>query len=177
VSPDTDDLFEADPRHAAPALSEEPDAAEYARLSVAIEPLALQEEYVRLPSDMAHWGARYARAFKAWKLAALAEERVEAELHLEHRERLAMLGGGEGKKGPTVDAVKSAVVNDQRYHDAHYRTIEAEVEKLRVQGTLEAVRAKREMLVSLGAQLRAEMQSDPRVRADVQAAGYARRGE
>lgn len=174
----SEDLWPSAPHFGEPSnpVSEELDAAEYARLSVAIEPLALQEEFVRLPADMAHWGARYAQAFRAWKLAALAEERVEAELHVEHRERMAM-ANPDGKKGPTVDAVNSAVVNDQRYHDAHYRTIEAEVEKLRVQGTLEAVRAKREMLISLGAQLRAEMQSDPRVRADVQAAGYVRRGE
>jgi len=38
------------------------------------------------------------------------------------------------------------------------------VEKIRLYGVIDAVRTKRDMLISIGAQVRAEMESDPSIR-------------
>ena len=127
--------------------------------SVAVEPTAIQEEYVRLPADLAYWNELYARAYHRHLTAKVNEKHLNALLRIEHREQLE-----NSVARVTESMVDSAVDTDERLQRAHSERIEAEVEKTRLYGILDAIRAKREMLVSLGAHVRAEMEDDPLVR-------------
>lgn len=128
---------------------------------VAITPEALDEECVRVSADLAYWNERYAVAHKAHLMAKLDLERTEARLSIEHRE---MMASADGKKGPTVDAVRAAVVNDAQYVEAQLAVINAEVERARLRGLSYAVESKKDMLQSIGAKERVLM-NDPMVRA------------
>ena len=139
------------------------DVDDYLAKAVDIEPLAIQEEYVRLPADLAYWNQKYSEAYSSWLGQKLHRKRMVAMLTLEHRERLLSLDG----KKATVDAIRASVEDDERLMRVEEMEIALEVEKIRLWGVLDAVRAKREMLVSLGAHIRAEMQGDPRVNREV----------
>lgn len=133
---------------------------DYLQKATEIDPLCIQEEYVRLPADLAYWNQRYAVAYRTHARERLARKRLEALLAIQYRETFA----DEGKR-PTEAMVAAAVSTDERLDAALGREVEAEVEKVRLYGVLDAVRAKREMLVSLGAHIRQEMQHDPTIRA------------
>ncbi len=133
---------------------------DYLAKGVEIDPLSLQEEYIRLPADLGYWSMKYANAFRVYSYARLRRKRLEALLSIEHRERLA----DDGKRA-TEGMVSVAVETDPRFAEALAGEVEAEVEKVRLWGVLDAIRAKKDMLVSFGAQLRAEMDSDPTIRA------------
>ena len=129
------------------------------RDAVTIEPAVIQEEYVRLPGDLAYWGAQYAAAYKDWQEAKVQRELVTAQLTAEHRVALEAKS-----KRVTVGEVEAAVTLDQRWVEAKGVEIRAETEKIEVQHVVEALRAKRDMLVSLGAHYRMEMENDPVIR-------------
>lgn len=135
----------------------EPD--EYLRQCVRIEPLAIQEEYVRLPSDLAYWNARYASALRQHMMAKIESERVAARLRIELREQLL----GRNAK-VTESMVDSAVETHPDWQTARLEEIDAEVRKVQLHGVLDALRTKREMLISLGAHVRKEMDHDPAIR-------------
>lgn len=137
----------------------------YLKDCVTIAPEAIQEEFVRVPADIAYWGELYANALRAWKIAKLTSEKMIAMLNIEHRERL--IEGGVAK--PTVDAVKSAVVQDDRYEVTKLAEIEAEAAHASLRSRCQAIAAKKDMVQSLGAQLRVEMGHDPTVRDAVRA--------
>ena len=127
-----------------------------------IYPETLQEEYVRLPADLAYWSARFADALREFLRLKLKADRMEAQVRIEHRERLST-GGGK----VTESMVDAAVETDPRLHEAQDAALVAECEKVRLYGVLDSIRAKRDMLQSLGAQVRAEMEHDPITRARV----------
>jgi hypothetical protein len=52
-----------------------------------IEPLALDEEFIRCPADIAYWNERYSDALNAFLLAEAEYERLEGVLWIEYRER------------------------------------------------------------------------------------------
>lgn len=135
------------------------DEEKYLSECVTIEPLAIQEEYIRLPADMSYWNARYADAVRGHLLAKHELERVEAQQQLEQREKLA----AEGKK-PTEAMVSSAVLMSDEYNKAKLASIEAEVAKTRAAGRVDDLHSKREMLISMGAHIRKEMDGDPVLR-------------
>lgn len=137
--------------------SEEADL--YADRSTKIDPLDMKSEYIKLPAHLAHWNARLADATENELTADLAFDRTESHLYLELREQLV----AEGQKA-TEAMVTHRVQTDQRWVDAKMRLIEAEVELVRVKGVVTAIHAKREMLVSLGAHVRKEMEHDPTLR-------------
>jgi hypothetical protein len=145
------------------------DVDEYLYESVRIEPLALEEEFVRMSADLAYWNQRYAAAVREHLTSKIAIERTASHLRIIHRERLT----AENPKPPTESMVEAAVNTDEQMDKARAALIDAEVEKVRLAGVLDAVRTKRDMLVSLGAHVRAEMQADPSIRSDV-AAGRRR---
>jgi hypothetical protein len=127
--------------------------------SVDIEPTQLQEEYVRVPADIAYWNERYSQALRAHLLAKLELDRVYAILQIEKREVLSVAGG------KVTEAIVSAAIEvDAKYQVARLATIDTEVEVSRLKGVSYAVSAKREMIVSLGAHLRIELQNDPIIR-------------
>ena len=128
----------------------------YQRDCTNIEPLALQEEFVRVPADMAHWNGKYADAFEDYEQSKLHTRRLESLIQIEVRDRLARDGGKTTEK-----AVESAVAGDPRLQAAEDEQLRTEVQLVRLKGVCEAVRCKREMIVSLGAHVRSEMQMDP----------------
>jgi len=136
---------------------------------VQISPEALQEEFVRVPADLAYWGELHAQAVKQHLLAKVEVERLGARLSLECRERLL----AEGKK-PTESTVEAAVMLDPSYHAARLTAVEAEATRVALRSRFDAVATKRDMLQSLGAQIRVEMERDPIVREAVRGSRMAR---
>lgn len=137
------------------------DLHEYLRQSVRIDPIALEEEYVRLPADIAFWNERYAAVYRLYLERRLIARQVEAELSREHREYLTAANKGR----VTVGEVEHEVVLDPSYQRAKASEAEAEAEVKRLYGILDALRTKRDMLISLGATIRQEKQNDPVLRA------------
>jgi hypothetical protein len=127
--------------------------------SVEIEPTLLQEEYVRVPADIAYWNERYSVALRAHLMAKLTLDRIFAGVQIETRETLL----AEGSK-VTESTVAAKVELNPKYQQARLAVIDTEVEAARIKGVGYAVSAKREMIVSLGAHLRIELQNDPALR-------------
>lgn len=137
----------------------------YLRECVTIEPMALEEEFVRVPADLAYWGARWADAQKAASMAKLTRDQVEAAIDAEHR----MAAASAGEK-VTEKVIASRVLLDERMKAVEIELIEAEAQASRARAFCDAVRAKRDMVVSLGSQVRAEMQANPTIRDQMTAA-------
>lgn len=141
---------------------------DYLYRSVTIVPEALQEEYVRLPADLAYWNKRYADAYEEVAKAKVGLSRLEALLRIHHRNELVA-----DNAKVTESMVDAAVSGDERFQRAQDDLIAADVRRVTMQGNVDAVRAKREMIVSVGAQIRAEMAGDPTIRKQHEAArGY-----
>lgn len=136
------------------------DAAVYERDCVRVEPLALEEEFVRLPADLAYWNAQYSEAFRRYQLAKLYVEKLSAQLSLLVREDLQSQTRGR----VTIAEVEMSVQVSPEYQAARAAEVEAEAEKVRLYGVVDAIRSKKEMLISLGAHMRAEMGADPSIR-------------
>lgn len=137
---------------------------------VQIEPEALQEEFIRIPADLAYWNAKYTTAYKALTFAKIAMERTAARITLEIRAVHA-----DDKPKITEGFVEAKLLNMMAYQTMQEAHAEAEVEKVRLHGVLEAIRAKRDMIISIGAHVRAEMGGDPVVRSRV--SGYREQQE
>jgi len=139
----------------------------FLRESTGVDPLQLQPEYVRLSSDLAAWNSRYADALDTYLEADMALDTTEARLHIEWRERLV----AEGSKS-TENTLKACISTDPRYVNARLAMIDAEVQKVRVQGVVRAIEAKKEMLISLGAHVRKEMDGNPTIRSAQRDVGH-----
>lgn len=132
---------------------------EYLKSCTTIAPEAIEEEFVRTPADVAYWNAQYAEALGAYLKAKLSADREWSRLWLLTRESLIAAGGK-----PTEATVEASVTMHPDWEKAQLALIEAEVLKTEAYGRVDAVHTKRDMLQSLGAKLRVEMQSDPQVR-------------
>ena len=130
-----------------------------------IDPLQLNEEFIRIPSDLAHWNARYAKALKRYLLAKVNEKITKGRLEPMMRQAIMHAGGK-----PTEKQIDALIDSNQSYIDICYELVDAEVEKNDIYGSLDAIRSKKEMLVSLGAHMRAEMGHDPLLRDQVRGA-------
>lgn len=126
---------------------------------VRIEPLALNEEYIRLPSDYAFWAEKYRVALERHLLAKAERERSWSKFYLHHSATY-----GPNGKPATVDYIKASIDTESEYVGAVTEAIYAEGDMTKMRNVLEAIRSKREMLVSLGATIRQEMSQDPVVR-------------
>ena len=131
----------------------------YLRDCVRIEPLAIQEEYVRLPADLAYWNAQYADAQREHLMAKVEYEVIDRELYPVVRQELEA-----GGQRVTEKMIEAGIGQSGVWVDAKKRVAEADALKAKMYGVLDAVRTKRDMLISLGAHLRAEMQHDPTLR-------------
>lgn len=127
--------------------------------SITIDELQINEEYRRVPGDIAYWNSRAAKAMKAMMAGKFNLERVDARLKIEHRERL-----NKTRDKVTESMVDSVVLLDEEYAEARMAAIDAEAEYAHVRGIAQAVVARKDVLQSLGANLRIEMQSDPIIR-------------
>jgi len=138
---------------------QELEVEDYLAECVQIDSLQLQDEYTRLPADIAYWNERYAKALRAHLRSKIEGDRVEARLQIEMREILL----AEGVK-VTEALVKARVDLHPEQLASREKMVEAEAEKARIMGVLDAVRTKRDMIISLGAHARIEMQGDPVLR-------------
>ena len=131
--------------------------------AIDISPEALEEEFVRVPADLAYWNERYAVSLRMWLSAKVERERIMGELlcdplFIEELEEKLQ------KKKPSVDQIKGAILNHKSYITARISEAANEAEKTRLRGCVDAVASKRDMLISLGAHVRLEMQHDPVLR-------------
>lgn len=132
--------------------------ADYARSCVTLENTNLQGEFVKYTGDLAFWGAKVASAKQEESLAKLARDVTSADLDSAAREALA------GDKKPTEGAVASWVSRHPSMQEAEKVLIVATFALDQVKAVYDALRAKRDMLVGLGAQQRAEMQHEPAIK-------------
>ena len=119
----------------------------------------LDGEFRKISGAIAYWNARYADAIEEHLKAEMDHKQEKARLYLHWRTTLE-LGGGR----ITEAMVTAKVESDPDYIESKVKAIEAEAEKVRLRGYTDAVSAKKDMLQSLGAKLRAEMAGDPTVR-------------
>jgi len=129
---------------------------DYLVSSVAIYPEQIQEEFCRAPADIAYWGQKSSDATRDHRLAELRRREGEAQLQLEHRERLAAMG-----MKATEAAVEAAVRTDPRWHALQVAEIESEAGMLAARTHYQAVLAKKDMVQSLGAIMRSELDRVP----------------
>ncbi len=131
----------------------------YLKQCVGINPEDIQAEFVRIPGDLAYWNTQYANALREHLLSKLDFDVLKANLDPMVRQALLEAGAK-----ITEATVSSAIESHEQLIDARRACIEAEVAKNERFGCLDAIRAKKEMLISLGAHLRAEMEGDPNIR-------------
>ena len=131
----------------------------YAKECVKLEPTALESEFVRYTADFAFWGQKVAETKQQESLAKLSLEVLEADLDTMAREALA------GDKKPTEAMIGAWVTKHPAHTEASKTLFSASYEHDRAKAVWDAMRAKRDMLVGLGAQQRAEMQHEPTVKA------------
>lgn len=123
--------------------------------SVSIDDLQINEEYKRIPTDLAYWNTRYAKALRSHLLAKLTLDQTEARLRIVHRADLETR-----TSRVTESMVEAAVMEDSEYTDAKMGTISTEADLAFCKGIAAATAAKKDVLQSLGAQIRAEIGSD-----------------
>lgn len=133
----------------------EPDKQEYLRQCVHIDPLAVQDEYVRIPSDLAYWNGVYADAQRELQIAKVELDILERELYAVIRGELAITASRVTEK-----MIESGMAQSGVWLDAKRRVANADAAKAKAYGTVDAVRTKKEMLISLGAHIRIEKQGD-----------------
>ena len=132
--------------------------ADYAKQCVTLDDTNLQGQFVRYTPDLYFWGAKLALVKQSEGLAKMQKDVVAADLDATGREALA------GDKKPTEGMVAAWVTRHPAMQEAEKALLEAVFETERVKAVYDALRAKRDMLVGLGAQHRAEMQHEPSIK-------------
>jgi len=122
-----------------------------------INPDRLQEEYLAVPGDMSFFCGLYADAVECHLAAKRGLEFVESALRNKHRS-YAVSG-----KRQTEGELDALVAGEAEYRQAREELDAAEVIKRRVGGVIAAIEAKRDMLISLGADVRREREWAPSI--------------
>lgn len=122
--------------------------------AVIIDENQLDNEFIELPAQLAYWNALYTQANRQYLLDKHELRITEARLRLKMREE-----HGDDKPKPTNDDIIAYVHTDPEYIEAHSRYIESDADMLAKKKFAEAVSAKKDMLQSFGAKLRAEMET------------------
>lgn len=123
---------------------------------VAVDQLLLKDEFSKLPSDLAHYNEQFAEALRTFLRCERRRKETFARLYIETRE------AAEEKMSEAM--LKATVESDEEYEQACQNEIAAEVSKARLWGMCEAIRAKKDALISIGAHVRAELGGDPSLR-------------
>jgi len=130
---------------------------DYAASCVKLEQENLQGEFVKYTADLAFWGERVAEARHGESMAKQVRDVQAAELDVMGREALA------GEKA-TEAKVQAWVTRHPAMQAAEMELANQTLEFDRAKAVYDALRSKRDMLVGLGAQQRAEMQHDPSIK-------------
>lgn len=158
----------AEPEALAPAMPPLPDTPDlaleqYLADCVALEPIALSEEFARLPSDYARWNELLAEAHHRYLAAALNTRRVRARATLTIRRDPAVYAALY-KCRITEGAIADIVALDRDVRAAEDAEAAADRDRARVRGVLSAMARKSEALVTIGAHQRAELGLTPHIR-------------
>lgn len=150
----------------------------YLKDCMTLEPSVIDEEFSRLPGDYAYWNERYTEANKSFLLAEANEKQVNARVYITIKEAEQAAEDAEEaeddgekkkkakkRKAMTVDHLDALVRTNPEMVQATERRIIAEVEKDHLRGVLDAMRTKREALVSLAANMRQEQKVSPSMKA------------
>lgn len=121
-----------------------------------IDPLLLKDEFTKISGHLARYNELYANSLRRHLKAERHKKETYARLYVEKRET--------AEEKLTEGMIKAMVEMDEEYEQACALAIDAEVEKTRAWGRCEAVRAKKDALISLGAHVRAELSGDPKLR-------------
>ena len=121
-------------------------------------PEALQEDFIRYSADLAFWLAKLADAKRDVSMTDLGVKETLATADYEVRADLQAVGK------VTEAAVDARVTRHPAVQAARRALIEAEHAADHVRAVVEGMKAKRDMLVGLGATHRAEVQADPVIR-------------
>jgi hypothetical protein len=142
-----------------PLPVEGPTEAEMERVT-RIEPVAIQEEYAAVPGDLHRWCRILADADHA---LGVSEQDIE---DCENDERVRLLAEAEKaeEKPPSEDRLKAKVRAAAPYKTACRKALDARRTKAYAFAVVEGIRAKKEMLISLGADLRSEQERELLIR-------------
>lgn len=127
--------------------------------SFEVDPDRLNDHFAKVASELASLTGNFAKALGRQLRAEAARKRLFAELFLEFKSTLL-----ENGKSPSEEVAKQKVILDPRYQDAIEMEIDAEVSRARWWGLCDAMRTKRDAIVSLGAQVRSELEGEPSLR-------------
>lgn len=152
MSDPTEHPFHAHYKPSAPPT--DPDG--YLRSCVEVDATDMRAEYSRVSSDLAFWSAQYAKAYSRFVQGKILLDRARASAYLVERETCEEMG-----KKATEASIDARVRLDSQVQDAEAELIEADYERERLRGVVDAIRAKKDMLVSIGATVRAEWAADP----------------
>lgn len=141
-------------------MSEEEEEIEALEAVFDIDPLDLQEAFCKVPAQLAYWSGKYATSYRKAAAAKANEKQVAAAYREVARDRANSLRGK-----ATEGDVAAQLEGIDEVQEAREATIEAEYEKTRLFGIVDAIRTKKDMLISIGAHVRAEMDHDPTIRA------------
>jgi hypothetical protein len=128
----------------------------------AIDPAQVQDAFMRLPGEVAHWAAKLAKASRELTLTKARAQMMENRLVARVRDEI---GASSGRKASLSESERKAR-STQQWLEWQTEIARAEEAKVLAKGVLDALTAKRDALISVGASLRAEMNNlDPRIRA------------
>jgi multidrug resistance efflux pump len=128
------------------------DHVQHVRDSVHINGGDLRHELERLPADLAHYGFQFAAAHRKMLAAKMALEDVRSAEYLMIRETMTDLG-----HKVTEALLDAKILESSSVQDARANLLEAEHEREQLRAVCDALRAKRENLVSLVNLARAEL--------------------
>jgi len=136
------------------------DLAKFLCESVKIDSSDLNKEFIEFPARLAYWNQLFADATESYLKSKADWEVAKAAT----RFRLRGIPLRQTGKLPTMDDLDALVTLDEEVRDVHLAYVMADVDRVRIRGIVESLAAKKDMLQSLGAKVRAEMERDPTVR-------------
>lgn len=125
-----------------------------------IDSSLMDVEFANLPGDLARMSELHVEASEAAEMADHELDVLEARLSLDIREHAKLLG-----EKPTVDFISAKMKLKPEWQAAKRTSIGRRADEMRAKGVVNSVVSKREMLISLGAHIRAQLQGDPSTRA------------
>lgn len=150
-----------------------PSPEDVIRSVVKIDQRNIQAEYCALPEAVSLWIFRRVEATKRHRLAELELEVLEENTKIDTRAanlqavRASVKDEKTGKsmiKAATVDEIDALVASNPMVVQAKRAVIDAAEQKEKCAGMVDALMTKKDMLVSLGADIRAEKHGDPSIR-------------
>lgn len=124
--------------------------------ATSIDELDLDREFSEAAGNLAYWNAKYTAANREFLVARHNSRITEARLRMLMKEEHK-----DDKPKATVDDITSYIHTHEDYETDHMAYVEAEAEAEKMKKFAEAVKAKLDMLRSVGAKLRAEWEGDP----------------